>query len=125
MKPIYLYLGKKEETEFNLGESVVLKLSESLRDTYCTLYLEQFFEYLQFDAKLFDYGIYGIGTVRSNRKMMPELLEDKSMKCGDVHFQYSDKIICVKWKSNCSVVLLGSNIDGADDHSSVSRRAKA
>ena len=33
----HMYLGKKLETEYNLGESVVLSLSESLRDTFCTL----------------------------------------------------------------------------------------
>ena len=37
-----LYLGKKQEPEYNLGESVVLNLSQSLRDTYCTLYFDNF-----------------------------------------------------------------------------------
>ena len=74
-------------------------------------------------AKLFDLGIYGIGTVRQNRKMMPKLPGDKSMKRGDI-YQYSEKVICVKWKDNRGVVLVGSNIDGADDSSSVQRREK-
>ena len=74
--------------------------------------------------KLFDDGIYGIGTVRPNRKMMPKLPDDKSMNRGDIHYQYSKKVISVNWKDNRGVVLLGSNTDGADDCSSVQRCEK-
>ena len=64
----HLYLGKKQETEYNLGESAVLNLSQSVRDTYCTLYFDNFFSSSALIAKLFDDGIYGIGTVRSDAK---------------------------------------------------------
>ena len=56
--------------------------------------------------------------------MMPKLPDDKSMRQGDIHYQYSEKVIFVKWKDNCGIVLLGSNIDGADDSSSMQRREK-
>ena len=101
-----LYLGKKQETEYNLSESVVLNLSQSLRDTYCTLYFDNFFSSPTLIGKLFDDGIYGIGTVRLNHEMMPKLPDDKSMKWGDIHYQYSKKVICVKWKDNSSVFYL-------------------
>ena len=44
--------------------------------------------------------------------MMPKLPHDKNMKRGDIHYQYSEEIIYVKWKDNRGVVLLGSNIGG-------------
>ena len=56
-----MYLGKKQETEYNLG--VVLNLSQSLRDAYCTLYFDNFFSSPALIGKLFDDGIYGIATV--------------------------------------------------------------
>ena len=56
--------------------------------------------------------------------MMPKLPDDKCMKQGDIHYQYSEKVICVKWKDNLCIVLLGSNTDGTDDCSSVQRREK-
>ena len=56
--------------------------------------------------------------------MMPKLPDDKSMKQGDNHYQYSEKVICIKWKDNHYIVLLGSNIDVADDCSSVQRYEK-
>ena len=112
----HLYLGKKQETEYSSGESVVLNLSQSLRDIYCTLYFDNFFSSSALIAKLFDDGIYDIGTVQPNHKLMPKLL--------DIHYQYSEKVICIKWKDNRDIVLLESNVDGADDCSSVQRCEK-
>ena len=38
-------------------------------------------------AKLLENGIYGIGTVRANRKQMPSLKQDKQMKRGEHDWQ--------------------------------------
>ena len=56
-----MHLGKKQETEYNLG--VVLNLSQSLRDAYCTLYFDNFFSSPTLIGKLFDDGIFDIGIV--------------------------------------------------------------
>jgi len=34
-----LYLGRKQNVEVNLGEGVVMQLSEKLKGTFCTIYL--------------------------------------------------------------------------------------
>ena len=102
----------------------MLNLSHSLRDTYCTLYFDNFFKSPALIPKLFDDGIYGIGTVRPNCKTMPKLPDDKNMKRGDIHYQHFKKMICIKRKVNLGVVFLGSNNDAADDCSSVQRREK-
>ena len=57
--------------------------------------------------------------------MMPKRPNDKSMKQVKIHYQYTLKVVCVKWKDNRGVVLLESNIDGADDCFSVQRREKS
>ena len=84
----------------------MLNLSQSLRDTYCTLYFDNFFNNPAFIAKLFDDGIYDIGPVRPNCKLVPKLPDDKNMKRGDIHYQHCKKVIVVKWKDNHGVVLL-------------------
>ena len=38
-----LYLVKKEKTEENLGPSVVLKVTECLKNSYCTVFFNNFF----------------------------------------------------------------------------------
>ena len=56
--------------------------------------------------------------------MMPKRPNDKSMKQVKIHYQYTQKVVCVKWKDNRGVVLLESNIDGADDCFSVQRQRR-
>ena len=117
-----LYLGKKKDVEVNLGEGVVLQMTEKLHNSYCTVYFDNFFNSPVLIEKLLDNGIYGVGTVRSIRKHMPQMRSDKLMKRGDVEFKYSEKVVCCKWYDNKAVLLLGSNIDGMDACSSLQRQ---
>ena len=59
-----IYLGRKETPEFNLGlkEEVVLHLKH-LEQSFCTIYFDNIFNSPKLIAKLFQKGIYGIGTV--------------------------------------------------------------
>ena len=82
-----MYLRKKGNTEFVLGESVVLSLCQSLRDTNCYVYFDNFFTSPMLMAKLLENGIYGIGTVRANRKHIPTLKQNKQMKRGEHDWQ--------------------------------------
>ena len=68
-----MYLGKKGNTEFGLGESDVLSLCECLKDTNCYVYFDNFFTSPTLMAKLLEYGIYGIGGVTANCQHMPSL----------------------------------------------------
>lgn len=45
-----------------------------------------------FYDKLLDKCIYGVTTVRSGRKQIPQRKNDKQMKRGDVDFKYSDSV---------------------------------
>ena len=103
-----MYLGKKGNTEFGLGESVVLSLCKSLKDTNCYVYFDNFFTSPTLMAKLLENGIYGIGTVRANRKHMPTLKQDKQMKCGEHDWQACQSFSATKWMDNKSVILLSN-----------------
>ena len=121
-----MYLGKKQQVEHSLGEGVVIQLSQKLNDTYCTPFFDNFFNSFSLVETLYQRGIYGIGTFRKDRKHihMPSMVPDKAMKRGDHEFQYSDKAISCKWFDNRAVNLLGSNVEGFDAVSDVSRRQK-
>ena len=60
-----IYLGRKQTPEFNLGlgEEVVLQLTKDLERSFCTVYFDNFFNSPKLIEKLFQKGIYGIGTV--------------------------------------------------------------
>ena len=38
-----IYLGNKQNTEFDLGEEVVLQLTKDLHGSFCTVYFDNFF----------------------------------------------------------------------------------
>ena len=64
---LYLYLGRKQNVEVNIGEGVVMQLSEKLKGTFRTLFFDNFFNSPLLINKLFEENIYTIGNVRSNR----------------------------------------------------------
>ena len=61
-----LYLGKRKKQ--SLGK-VVLDLSMKLENTHCMLYFDNSFNSPTLVEKLFNRGIYSLGTVRSDQKI--------------------------------------------------------
>ena len=119
-----LYLGKKEKTEENLGPSVVLKMTECLENSYCTVFFDNFFNSPSLITKLYDRGLCGVGATRKDRVGMPEMTADRKMRRGDHDYMYSDKVACCKWFDRRSVLMLFSNIEGMSTTSTVLRRQK-
>ena len=103
-----IYLRRKQTPKFNLGigEEVVLQLTKDLERSFCTVYFDNFFNSPKLIEKLFQKDIYGIGTVRANRKQMPKMIDDKQMKRGDCEFLFSGNTMACKWMDNRSVLLL-------------------
>lgn len=65
--------------------------------------------------KLFENNIFDIGTVISNRKQMPKLTDDKTMKRGDNDLLSSSKVIICKCIDNQFVLLLLTTHEGFND----------
>ena len=78
-----MYMGKKGNTELSLGymvsgmvwymESVVVSLCQKLKNMHCYVFFDSFFTSPKLLIKLSEMVIYATGTVRANRKHMPEL----------------------------------------------------
>ena len=119
-----LYLGKKESREENLGPNVVLALTECLKDTQCTIFFDNLFNSPSLIIKLFDKGLYGIGTARMDKKGMLKMKPEKQMKRGDHEYQFTDKVACCKWFDRRSVTILSSSISSMQSTSIVQRRMK-
>ena len=107
-----------------MGESVVLNLGQKLGNTHCTLYFDNSFNSPLLFRKLFDKGIYCVGTVRSSRQNMALMFSDKEMKWGDTDIQFASNIVAVKWYDSRGVTLSGTTLEGCTTTSSVLRRAK-
>ena len=52
-----IYLDKKQNTEFNLGEEVVLQSTKDLEGSFCTVYFDNFFNSPILIEKLFEENI--------------------------------------------------------------------
>ena len=79
---------------------------------YCKLYFDNVFSSPCLLAKLFDKGIYCIGTDRTDRKNIVVMKKYNAMKRDDTDFQYADKIVAVKWYDNRGVTLAGTCLEG-------------
>ena len=119
-----MYLRRKESTEYNLGESVVLNLATSLNVSYCTLLFDNIFFSPSLIQTLFEKNIYVIETVRANRKNISTFSPDKNLKIGDCEFKTCKNVIFIKWMNNQAVTLIGSNVSNLNQMSSVLRRQK-
>ena len=95
---------------------------ENLDQTYCTVPFDEFFNSPMLIDKLFDKGIYAVEKVRSNRKQMPQMKNDKQTRwCW---FQVLWHCTTLKWYDNKSILLLANNIEEIDTCSTVQRRMK-
>ena len=123
---IDIYLGRKKTPEFNLGhgKELVLQLMKDLKWSFCTVYFDNFFNSPKLIEKLFQKGIYDIGTVRANRKQIPKMIDDKHMKRGDCEFLFSGNTMVCNWMDIRSVLLLSSALEGMNDILSVQSREK-
>ena len=118
-----IYLGKKGNTQFGLGESVVLSLCQKLKDRHFFVFFDNFFTSPALLVKLLEMGIYATGTVRANRKNMPVLKHGKEMKRGEHDWFSSNYLSAIKWMGNKSVIPL-SNYFNPKKTQEIERRVK-
>ena len=120
----YMYLGKKGNTGFGLGELVVLSLCECLKDSNCYVYFEKFFTSPTLMGELLENGLYWISTMRENRKNMPSLKQDKQMKHGKHDLEECQTLSATKWMDSKNVIFL-SNCHDPRVVWDIERRVKA
>ena len=99
-------------------------MAECLENSYCTVFFYNFSNSPLLITKLYDRGLYGVGTARKDRVGMPEMTPDKKMRRGDHDYMYSDRVACCKWFDRRSVLILFSNIEGMSTTSTVIRWQK-
>ncbi len=84
-----VYQGKTESKSsdsqsLGLGGRVVMDLSEKIHNKNHVLWFDNFFSGVELLEKLGSEGTHACGTIRSNRKGLPNLKIDKSMKRGNL-----------------------------------------
>ena len=90
------YLYTTPEFNLGLGEEVVLQLTKDLERSFCTVCFDNFFNSPMLIENLFQKGIYGIGTVRANRKQMAKMIDEKHISKGRLRVPYSGNAVACK-----------------------------
>ena len=83
---------------------MVLDLYEALKDTYCHVFFDKFWNSPTLIQKFHDNELYGLRTVRSDRTNMPQMKKDNEMKRGDYQCKFYNRIPCIKWFHKKSVM---------------------
>ena len=149
----YIYTGRKETTESESAESVVLQLTEKLNESFFRIFFDNFFTLPSLLRKLTDNSLYGIGlfnkTVscyqklknrqrrnlkqkkKQKKQQKPQELvygssftSEESFNYGDCNCLVSkDELVALQWKDS-KVVMLLTNCMDPSKLTSVERRQK-
>lgn len=124
-----VYQGKDELVEqefdnFGLGERVVLELTKQIWGQNNIVFFDNYFTSITLLERLKIENVLACGTIRQNRKGMPNnLTADKNLQRGEFDYRISKLgISTFKWKDN-RIVHFASNYHGSDE-ASVMRRAR-
>ena len=123
-----VYVGKEgERVEVGLGQEVVEKLIRELVGGQYHIYFDNFFTGVELAQNLLGDGLYSCGTIRSNRKNIPEDLKPNIKKGfkerGDYMVRQDGNLVFTVWQDTKVVTMLSTNSQPTAQHS-VLRRNK-
>lgn len=118
-----IYTGKTD-SNYPLGEQVVLDLTNEVRKQSLVTF-DNFFTSVDLMEKLYQRDVYACGTVRGNRKKLPEFMKkdpksEKNMKRGEFQFATNGHVAATKWMDKKAVGML-STLHSPRETSSVQR----
>ena len=96
-----VYTGKAADgtTEQNLGERVVLKLTEKIAGLNHQVFVDRFFTSVRLYSTLLEHNVYACGTIIASRKNFPdELKEVAGLEHGQFVFRQAGSIVATAWK---------------------------
>ena len=114
-----IYTGKEgNTTEVGLGGNVVRKLTRSVTGRNHCVFMDNFFTSVPLFLQLLDDDIYACGTLRKDRKYLPEDLKQVSKKGlpnrGDFMFRQDQNLVMTVWQDTKPVTMLTTLWDPAD-----------
>ena len=105
-----IYQGRmSRESSFNHSESIVLQLSSDILDRGCIIFGDNYYSSIPLAKQLLERKTYYCGTLRKNRKGIPNNIKNAKVKKGEVISVMNDdniKLYC--WKDKRDVHMLSS-----------------
>lgn len=126
-----VYMAKSDCPGDTLGEKVVLNLTTDVRPGSLAVF-DNFFSSVTLLERLYERKIYACGTVKTNRKHLPDFMKSNSksknpksktlLTRGDYEFQTKGPVAETRWMDNKPVCMLTAH--NPKEISSVQRRIK-
>jgi hypothetical protein len=102
-----IYLGKNSENSLPYG--VVMGLMEEYLDKHHVVVMDNYFTSVPLFMDLLERSTYACGTVRSNRKYLPEESEEKKdMEPGEDDYWQCGNLIATLWQDKRAVWFLST-----------------
>ena len=114
-----VYTGKSgNDTEGGLGENVVKRLTRAITGKYHCVYMDNFFTSVPLFFHLLQENIYACGTLRSNRRYLPDDLRKVMTKGvgerGEYVYRQDGNLVVTVWQDTKPVSMLSTNWDPTD-----------
>ena len=109
-----IYCGKSDSRVDGqtLGESVVLDLCKSLAGKQSLVAFDNFFTTYSLINTLLHNSIFSVGTVRANRKGLPEMMSKKEkFDRGEFTYRVKESVAAIKWRDSKDVTVLTSAVN--------------
>ena len=108
-----LYTGKEENiptSDLGLAHRVVLDLLDDarLKNKGYRVFVDNFYSSPALFQDLLEEGFEACGTLRSNRKGIPEDVKTAKLRKGESHFSKDDSLLFMKWKDKRDVLMLST-----------------
>ena len=107
-----LYTGKEDNVPANLGlvHRVVLDLldDDRLRNKGYRIFMDNFYSSPDLFRDLQKEGFEACGTLRSNRRGIPEEVKSARLRKGESHFSMDDSLLYMKWRDKREVLMLST-----------------
>ena len=123
-----VYTGKQgNKVEVGLGRRVVETLTAKLKEKHHHIYFDNYFSSVDLLLSLSRCGLYGCGTLRSNRKGFPDQLKSKVKKGlkerGDSEVVQCGNYTVYLWQDTRPVLVISSNSQ-ANETVNINRKKK-
>lgn len=104
-----IYSGKQATRAQNVSSDIVHELISPYMNIGRTLFVDNWYTYVQLADSLLEKKTHLVGTLRKNRKFNPSAVVDKKLKKGEIVAQKNNKnIVVLKWKDRRDVLLLST-----------------
>lgn len=93
-----VYVGRDSvDGEYSASENVVMKLTKDLLNAGRTLYMDNYYTGIPLVYRLLDNSTHSVGTLRANRKYIPEAVQKAKLKKGEHIEESPEGVTVLKW----------------------------